>query len=112
MAVILKVLIAPKQAEITAVAQYTVPVSVSTIIDKMSATNTTGAAAALTVFLVTGGSAGSTSNTVISAKSIAAGDTYLCPEVTGHVLRVGDSITTLAGTGSAITIRASGREVS
>jgi len=112
MAVTIKPLIAPKQAEITAVVQYTAPASVKTIIDKMTATNTTGAAAAITVYLVTAAGSAGTANTIIAAQSVAAGTCYTCPEIVGHVLNQGDSIATLAGTVSSITIRASGREVS
>ncbi len=110
MAVNPRALFNAKQAENAETTQYTSNGG-RTIVDKFTATNTTGAAAALTVRLVpSGGSAGAT-NTVLSAKSIAAGETYTCPEVVGHVLEPGDFISTLAGTAAAITIRASGRQV-
>ena len=57
-----------------------------------------------------GGSAGS-SNVITYSKSIAAGDVYTFPELIGHTLQPGDIISTIAGTASALTIRASGREV-
>jgi hypothetical protein len=91
--------------------QYTCAASTKIIIDKFTATNTTGAAATLSVNLVpTAGAAGS-SNLILSAKSLAASECYTCPELVGQVLSAGDFISTLSGTNNAITIRVSGRAV-
>lgn len=112
MTVLAKALVDPLQLTTSDVTQYTAPANTRTIIDKMTATNTTGVAATVTVNLVkTGGAAGAT-NTVISAQSVAAGATYICPEAVGHILNPGDFISAKAGTATAITFRASGREVS
>lgn len=110
MAVNPRALFNAKQAENAETTQYT-STGARTIVDKFTATNTTASAATLTVRLVPSGGAAGAGNTVLSAKSIAAGETYNCPEVVGHVLESGDFISTLAGTASAITIRASGRQV-
>jgi hypothetical protein len=111
MTVIAKALFNPLQATAAEVTQYTAPIGTRTIIDKFTGTNTSAAAATLTIKLIpTGGSAGVT-NTIVSAKTLAAGEAYTFPEVVGHVLNPGDFISTLAGTAAAITIRASGREV-
>ena len=48
-------------------------------------------------------------HTIISGRSIAAGETYMCPEVVGHILESG---ATLRGSGLDVTLRASGRQVS
>lgn len=111
MAVTAKALFNPLQAQNAETTQYTAPPSTRTIIDKFTGTNTTGAAATLTVKLVPNGGAAAASNTVVSAKNLAAGETYTFPELVGHVLNPGDFLSTLAGTAAAITIRASGREV-
>lgn len=111
MAVTAKALFNPKQAENAETTQYTAT-GVRTIIDKFTGTNTTGAAATLTIKLVNSGGAAGAANTIVSAKTLAAGEAYTFPEVVGHVLNSGDFISTLAGTAAAITIRASGREVS
>ena len=56
------------------------------VIKSATLTNTTGAPVACTVYLVpSGGTAGAT-NTVISARSIAAGETYNCPELVNQGL--------------------------
>lgn len=90
--------------------QYTTPGVTKTIVDKFTGTNTTAAAATLTVYITTG-AAGAASTTIVSAKSIAPGETYTFPEIVGHVLAAGDVIRTASGTANAITIRASGREI-
>lgn len=111
MTVTAKPLIDALQAQNAQTTQYTTPASTRTIIDKFSATNATGAPATLTVNLVKAAGAAGAANVILSAKSIAAGDCYTCPELVGHVLGPGDFISTLAGTAAAITIRSSGREV-
>ena len=111
MAITAKALFNPLQAAATEVSQYVTPAATRTIIDKFTGTNTTGAGATLTVRLVPSGGAAGVTNTIVSAKNLAVGETYTFPEVVGHVLNPGDFISTIAGTAAAITIRASGREV-
>jgi hypothetical protein len=111
MAVTAKPLFNPLQAAAAETTQYTTPAGTRTIIDKFTGTNTTAVAATLTVRLVSSGGAAGVSNTIVSAKTLAAGESYTFPELVGHVLNPGDFISTLAGTAAAITIRASGREV-
>ena len=50
-------------------------------------------------------------NLIISAKSIAAGECYTCPELVGQTLEAGGFISTLAGAAASLTISASGREI-
>lgn len=112
MTVTAKPLFEPLQAQNAETTQYTTPAGTRTIIDKLTGTNTTGAVATLTVKLVASGGAAGVANTIVSAKTLQPGEAYTFPEVVGHVLNPGDFISTLAGTAAAITIRASGREVS
>lgn len=102
----------PNQAANAETTQYTAPASTRTIIDKFTGTNTTGGAVTITVKLVPNGGAAGASNTIVSVKSIAAGECYTFPELVGHVLNPGDFISTLASAAASITIRASGREIS
>jgi hypothetical protein len=106
-----KSLFTPLQATNAQTTLYTAPASTRTIIDKITGTNTTGTAATLTVNLVATGGAASAANTIASARTIGPGETYTFPELVGHVLNAGDFISTLAGTAAAITVRASGREI-
>ena len=110
MAVSVKVLVPAKFAENTQTTQYTAT-GVTAIIDKFTATNISGSAATISVNLVTvAGSAGNT-NLITKTKTLQASEVYTFPELVGQVLSVGDFISTIAGTASAINIRVSGREV-
>lgn len=102
------------EGSLTANAQttyYTCPASTKVLIDKFTGTNTTGAAATLSVNLVASGGAAGASNLVVSAKSLAAGEAYTFPEIAGHYLSAGGFVSTLGGTNNAISIRISGRAV-
>ncbi len=111
MAVTAKPLFNPLQVAAAETGQYTTPAGTRTIIDKFTGTNTTGAPVTLTVKLIPSGGGASAANTIVSAKSLAAGECYTFPELVGHVLNPGDVISTLASAGASITCRASGREV-
>lgn len=112
MSVTAKTLFQALQAQNAETIQYTAPAGTRTIIDKLTGTNTTAAVATLTIKLVASGGAAGVVNTIVSAKTLQPGESYTFPEVVGHVLNPGDFISTLAGTAAAITIRASGREIS
>jgi len=105
------VLIAAKVAENAQTTQYT-STNVVTIIDKFTATNYSGSAATLSVNLVTSGGAAGNDNLIVKTKTLQAGETYTFPELIGQVLAVGGFISTVAGTATAINIRASGRVIS
>lgn len=111
MAVTSRVLIPAKTAEAAQTTQY-ISANVVSIIDKFTATNYSGSAATLTVNLVTFADSAGNQNLMVKAKTLQPNETYTFPEVTGHVLEQGGFISTLAGTSSAINIRASGRVIS
>ena len=111
MTVTVKVLIPAKQAENVQTTQYTAS-NVKTIIDKFTVTNTSGNNVTFSCNLVTvSGSAGA-SNLIIDTRTIVPDETYTCPELVGQALDVGGFISTIAGAGTSLTIRASGREIS
>lgn len=111
MAVTPKTLVASQQLTNSNATYYTAT-NVRTIIDKFTLTNTTAGAVTATIDLVDSGGAAGASERMISARSIAAGETYTCPELVGHILNTGDTIQGLASANTSITIRVSGREVS
>jgi len=111
MAVYVRVLIPSKTAEATQTTQYT-STAVTTIIDKFTATNYSANAATLSVNIVASLDNPTNANLVVKTVSIQPGQTYLFPELIGHVLLNGGYISTLAGTATAINIRASGRTIS
>lgn len=110
MAVTLKNIIPRKQAENVQTTQYTA-VNCKTIIDKFTVTNTTGAPVVFSANLVPLAGAAGAGNLVLQTKSIAAGETYTCPELVGQSLEAGGFISTLAGAAASLTISASGREI-
>jgi hypothetical protein len=110
MAVNVKVLIPAKTAEATQTTQYT-STGVSTIVDKFTATNYSAAAAAISVNIVTAAGSAGNNNIITKTKTLQPSETYTFPELVGQILGPGDFISTLAGTASAVNIRASGREV-
>ncbi len=110
MAVATRVLIPAKIAENAQTTQYTA-VSVTAIIDKFTATNYSATAATISVNLVTvSGSAGN-DTLLVKTKTLQPSETYTFPELVGQVIASGGFISTIAGTATAINIRASGREI-
>ena len=110
MTITAKVLIPAKTAENTQTTQYTAS-GVTTIIDKFTATNYSGSAATISVNLVTTAGTAGNSNLITKTKTLQASEVYTFPEIVGQILGAGDFISTIAGTASAINIRASGREI-
>jgi hypothetical protein len=110
MAVTVTVLIPAKTAEAAQTTQYT-STGVTTIIDKFTATNYSAAAATISVNLVTAAGSAGNDNLIVKTKTLQAGETYTFPEIVGQILAPSGFISTIAGTASAVNIRASGRQV-
>ena len=111
MTVTVRVLIPAKIAEASQTTQYTAN-GVTTIIDKFTATNYSASAATLSVNLVTASGSAGDANLITKTKTLQPAEVYTFPELVGQVLAPSGFISTLAGTATAINIRASGREVS
>lgn len=99
-----------KQAENAQTTQYTSTLC-KTVIDKFTVTNTTSGNVAFSCNLVASGGSAGASNLVISSRSIAPGETYLCPELVGQSLEPSGFISTLAGAAASLTISATGRQI-
>ena len=110
MTVSVKVLVPAKTVENSQTTQYTAT-GVTAIIDKFTATNYSASAATISVNLVTAAVSSGNSNLITKTKTLQASEVYTFPELVGQVLGVGDFISTIAGTASAINMRVSGREV-
>jgi len=110
MTVTVKNIIPRKQAEAAQTTQYTAT-NAKTIIDKFTVTNTSATNATLSCNLVASGDAAGDANLVLDTKAIAPNETYTCPELVGQTLEPDGYISTLAGAASALTISASGREI-
>lgn len=68
-------------------------------------TNSTGGAITVNVYNVPSGGSPGVGNIVISARSIAAGTSYACPELVGLVLKLG---ATLQASGSGLSFVVNG----
>lgn len=110
MTITVKNIIPAKTVENSQTTQYTAT-GVTTIIDKFTATNYSAAAATISVNLVTTSYSAGNDNLITKTKTLQPSETYTFPEIVGQVLNAGDFISTIAGTASAINLRASGREV-
>lgn len=110
MTVTVKNIIPRKQVEDIQTGQYTAN-NCKTVIDKFTVTNTTAGNVVFSCNLVASGGAAGVANLVLSARTIAPGETYTCPELVGQTLEGGGFISTLAGTAAALTISAAGREI-
>lgn len=102
-------LILPKDAEATLTDQYTT-VNCEAIIDKFTATNELVSPVVLSVHIIPSGGVASNTNRILSLRSIAPNETYLCPELVGHLIPNGGRISTLASS-TGLTIAATGREI-
>ena len=111
MTVTVKVVIPAKTAENSQTTQYTAS-NVTTIIDKFTATNYSASAATISINLVTAAGSAGNDNLITKTKTLQPAEVYTFPEIVGQVLAASGFISTIAGTASAINIRASGREVS
>ncbi len=94
-----------------AVTQYTAPALTTTIIKKLTVTNTTATAQSVTIYLIPSAGAAGAANTITSAKSIAPGAVYEAFECENHVLAAGDFVQALASAISSLTFAMSGIEI-
>lgn len=111
MTILDKTLVAGSQIAATATTYYTAPANTRVIITNISLTNTTANAVTATVHIIPVGATESASNMIISARTLAPGETYSCPMMPGKHLDATGTIRALAGSATSITIQASGYEV-
>ena len=104
------VLIPAKEAEAAQTTQYTCGV-LQTILDNFTITNTTAANAKISINIIPSGGAVGDANCITHEKTLTPSQAYRAYEVIGHILEAGEIISTLADTANALTIRASGREI-
>ena len=100
-------LVAPAELAATDTAVYTVPVNTTVKIGRAVFCNTTAGALTITAGITTG-VALSAATTLISARSIAPGETYVSPELAGAVLPAGSEIRAYASAATSVTFTASG----
>ena len=104
-------LIAGSQLTATAATYYTAPANTKARIDNMTLTNTTANAVTATVHVISAGATETALNMIISARTLAAGETYNCPEAVGKVMLATGTIRAFAGSATSISIQADGIEI-
>ena len=110
MAVTILNIIPRKYAENAQTTQYTSD-NAKTIIDKFTVTNVSANNVDFSCNLVASGDTAGNNNLIVDARTVAAGETYTCPELIGQVLEASGFISTLAGALNSLTISASGRVI-
>lgn len=111
MAVNRKRLIDGSQLTTSAVTYYTAPANTTTQITVLALTNTTAGALTADVYLIPSGGSATDSNRVLSARSLAANETYIVTGAIGQVLAPAGFIQAKASAGTSINIVASGIEI-
>lgn len=99
-----------KYAENVQTGQYTSD-NAKTVIDKFTVTNVSANNIDFSANLVANGDTASNANLVMKTRTIAAGETYTCPELVGQSLEAGGFISTLAGAATSLVISATGRVI-
>ena len=107
MAVNRKQLIEPQALTGSVATIYTVPALFNTQLAAVTVSNPTAGAVALTLHIVPDGGTADATNKVIPAKTLAANETYICPELTAQTLPAG---TTIQASGLGLVVFASGVE--
>lgn len=79
-----------------------VPALTKRVIKSAALVNTTAAPIAATVYLVPNGGAAGATNTMISARPIAPGESYPCPELINQGLNAGGAVQAL---GNGLTFK-------
>lgn len=103
-------LVAPQQLTNVDAAIYTAPSQTLAKIGRAVFTNTTGGAVTITVGITTGG-ATTAATTLISARSLAAGEAYVSPELAGQAIPAGSQLRASASANASITVAVSGLTV-
>lgn len=98
---------------LTAVAAtyYTAGSGVRAIIKKATFVNDHTSAVTVTINIVPSGGAADYKNRITKTKSIAAGETWVCYEIEGHIINASGFISMLASVTEKIGCRISGYEV-
>lgn len=100
-------LVAPMQLAAADATVYTAPVNTTAKIGRAVFVNTTGSATTITAGITTGGAIAA-ATTLISARPIAPGESYVSPELSGAVIPAGSALRANAGVVTAVTFTVSG----
>ncbi|WP_186187873.1 hypothetical protein [Burkholderia gladioli] len=91
------------QVGTSAAVLYTTPSATTATVNNFSLTNTSANPVSVTLYAVPSGGSPSAANTIMSAFSLSAGQTFVPPQVIGLQLSPGATLQALAGTATSIT---------
>lgn len=111
MTVIAKRLIKGAQLTTSTASLYTAPASTTAITKRVQFSNPSAVPASITAWVVPASGSASAQYQYINSLSMSPGETYTSPELSGVVLAAGDSIQALASVANAISVMASGVEI-
>lgn len=100
-------IIAPQQLGNADASLYTAPTATTAKIGRAVFTNTSASVVTITAGITTGGALAS-ATTMISARSLASGESYVAPELAGAAIPAGSQLHAYASAASAVTFTASG----
>lgn len=105
-----KRLVDGSQLTTSAASYYTAPSNTLTTISACTVTNTSAGAVTATLYLVPNGGSAAASNCILSARTLAAGESFNVGSAIGQTLPAGGSLQALAGSATSIALVASGYE--
>lgn len=113
MTITAKQMVAPQQLTNADALYYTVPANTTGVIKRATFTNTSAGAVTITANIVPTGGLSSASNRVIDPQSttLAAGQTYVAPELAGKTMPAGTMVRLLASSSTAVTVAIDGVEI-
>jgi hypothetical protein len=111
MAISNKPLVEGEQLGASVAVLYTVPASTTSIVKKLTVTNTSASAVTVTIYLVPKGGTPSAANCVTSGQAIAPGAVYEAFEAENQALATGDTLQAFASAAASVSLRASGMEI-
>lgn len=100
-------LVAPQQLGNADASVYLTPTQTSARIGRAVFCNTTASAVTITAGITTGGALAA-GTTMISARSVAPGESYVSPELAGAMIPAGSSLRAFASVAASITFTATG----
>lgn len=95
----------------SAATYYTVGTATKAIIKRATFCNDHSGVVAVSISLVPSGGSAAYGNTITKTKSLAAAETWSCPDVENHVLETGGFISMVASVASKVGVRISGFEI-
>lgn len=107
----IKQIIPPQQLSVGAALLYEVPSNRTTVITRITFTNTSTTDRFVSLWLVPSGDTPQDSNKILDENFVAAGETFSLSDVEGQALPQGNTIQAAAEAVNAITIIGSGTEV-